>query len=299
MAFSDDPPVGIPPAEVEITDGMVARLLIDQHPDLANLDLQLFGSGWDNTTYRLGANLAIRLPRRALGVELILKEQRWLAEIASTVPVAVPAPIRVGVAGNGYPWPWSIVPWVEGDDAVVASLHVGEVASMASVLRSLHRSAPLNAPRNPFRGVPNRDRAAPIHARIARISPGDLSISRSAVAAEWERALSIPIDTPEVWIHGDLHPRNVITRDGRLHGLVDWGDMCAGDPATDLAAAWLLFEPETHSQFREAYGPISEATWERARGWAVSFGAMYIDSGAGHDEPWADVGRRVLERACR
>jgi len=65
MAISDDPPVGIPPAEVEITDGMVARLLIDQHPDLANLDLQLFGSGWDNTTYRLGANLAIRLLRRA------------------------------------------------------------------------------------------------------------------------------------------------------------------------------------------------------------------------------------------
>jgi aminoglycoside phosphotransferase (APT) family kinase protein len=123
-------------------------------------------------------------------------------------------------------------------------------------------------------------------------------VSRTAVAGAWEHARSVAIDAPEVWIHGDLHARNIIVSAGQLAAVVDWGDLCVGDPATDLAAAWLLFDNRAHADLRDAYGPISADTWERARGWAISFGVLLVDSGTGHDDSWAEVGRRVLERAC-
>lgn len=291
-----DLPQGIPKAEVDIDLHLVHALLQAQHPDLADLDLRLHGSGWDNVTYRLGAHLAVRLPRRELGVELLLKEQRWLPELAPVLPLPIPAPVRVGRAAMGYPWPWSIVPWVGGRDAVVEPLRSDQAPPLARLLRALHHPAPPDAPRNSYRGGPLSDRKNATDARLARIKRGSLSIDLTTVAAAWEQARAVPIDVDDVWIHGDAHPRNVIAESGELRALVDWGDMGLRDPATDLAAAWMLFEEQT--DFRAAYGPVSAATWERARGWAIHLGVMLIDSGDQDDPEWAEVGRRTLERAC-
>lgn len=100
-----DPPQGIPPAEVVITEELVRVLLCSQHPDLAHLELSFYGNGWDNATFRLGPEFAVRLPRRQLGVELIRKEQRWLPEFADRLPLSVPVPARVGTLEGDYPWP--------------------------------------------------------------------------------------------------------------------------------------------------------------------------------------------------
>lgn len=295
-AAAPDLPQGIPKAEVDIDVDLVRSLLQTQHPDLAELDLRLHASGWDNVTYRLGADLAVRLPRRELGVELVLKEQRWLPELAPRLPLPIPAPVRVGTAAMGYPWPWSIVPWVEGTDAVVEPLRSDQAPAFAGFLRALHRPAPSAAPRNIYRGVPLSDHRNATDARLGRIQRGSLSIDLTRVAAGFELVRAVPIDVDDVWIHGDAHPRNVVAESGVLRALVDWGDLGVGDPATDLAAAWMLFEEP--NDFATAYGPISAATWERARGWAIHFGVMLIDSGDQDDPEWAEVGRRVLERAC-
>ena len=293
-----EPPSGIPPAEVDISSSLVRKLVASQHPDLASLEVRLSGNGWDNATYRLGSDLAARLPRREEGVDLILKEQRWLPEISRLLPGLVPAPVRTGVAGSGYPWPWSVVPWVPGRDAVDTPLPASGAAEFGESIRKLHQRGPADAPRNPYRGVPLINRAPSVEPRLARIDFSGIRVSRAQVAGVWERSRAVPVDTPDVWIHGDLHPRNIVVSDGRLSAMVDWGDLCVGDPANDLAAAWMLFEPAAHQSLRRAYGAISDATWERARGWAVSFGVILIDGGSGHDEAWADVGRRTLERVC-
>lgn len=175
---------------------------------------------------------------------------------------------------------------------------MSEAAELGSFLRALHIPGPANAPRNQYRGVPLATRATSVEVRLRRLVPGDLGVSVKRVWEIWERTEALQIDAPDVWIHGDIHARNVIVADGRLAAIVDWGDMCVGDPATDLAAAWMLFPCKDHGKLHDEYGPISEKTWERARGWAVFFGVVLLDSGTGHDEAWADLGRRILERAC-
>jgi aminoglycoside phosphotransferase (APT) family kinase protein len=284
---------------VSITDELVLALLEDQHPDLADEDLRLFGSGWDNTTYRLGDSLAVRLPRRKLGAEMMLKEQQWLPRIAPGLPLSVGAPIRTGEPGRGYPWPWSIVPWIEGVSAEVEDIAPYEAARLGSFLRALHVVAPHDAPLNAWRGVPLAERSFSVEQRLERIDPSELSVQVEAITKIWEHVRDVPIDVADRrWLHGDLHPRNVISRKGRIAAVIDWGDMCAGDPATDLAAAWLFFPIDHHVEFRNAYGGASDATWDRAVGWAIFFAVIMVDAGRVDDPKWASCGNVALERIC-
>ncbi|MGB7424976.1 MAG: phosphotransferase, partial [Ornithinimicrobium sp.] len=107
-----------PVAEFDVTASLVARLLSEQHGDLARLPLRFVASGWDNAVFRLGDAYAVRLPRRRAAVPLIEHEARWLAELALRLPLPIPVPLRVGTPGGGYPWPWAVVPWLEGSTAL-------------------------------------------------------------------------------------------------------------------------------------------------------------------------------------
>ena len=136
-----------PPAEFPIDEALVRGLLSDQHPDLAALPLARVGSGWDNELFRLGARWVVRLPRRALAAGLVEGEQRWLPELAGRLPLAVPVPLRCGVPGRGYPWRWSVCPWLEGETAAEAVFSPERAAAdLGAFLRALHRPAPPAAP---------------------------------------------------------------------------------------------------------------------------------------------------------
>lgn len=292
------PPPGIPSAEVEITDELVLALLRSQHPDLAERPLRLFGSGWDNTTYRLGPDLAVRLPRRQLGAEMIRKEQRWLPAVVAGLPIPVATPVRVGQPEFGYPWTWSVVPWIDGFSAEVADPDPSEAARLGLFLKALHQPGPNDAPRNSYRGCPLTDRARSVEERLPRLNTALLDVSIDQIRDVWQRAKTMPIDEEPVWLHGDLHARNIVVHDGRIVGVIDWGDLCVGDPATDLAVAWMLFPNSAHDALRTGYGRVSDATWERARGWAIFFGVVMVDAGARDDPVWAAAGARTLVRAC-
>src|SRR5690606_7664566 len=126
------------------------------HPDLAGLPLALVAEGWDNSVWRLGTDLAVRMPRRELAANLVLHEQRWLPRLAPGLPVPVPAPVRVGIPGRGYAWRWSVVPWFVGRPAIglPGERTSGLVADLARFVGALHVPAPPDHPVNPFRGVP-------------------------------------------------------------------------------------------------------------------------------------------------
>lgn len=278
----------IPPSEVEIDEPLVRRLLSEQHPDLAGAPLERAGEGWDNITYRIGQGLAARLPRRRDAVDLLLHERRWLPPLAERLDVEVPAPIREGRPSDRYPWPWNVVPWIEGDSGDIAALDGGQGARLADLLRALHRDASPDAPVNPFRGVPLADRDALATARLGALVTRSRA-ERSALAAIWADGMAAARADRCVWIHGDLHPKNVVVRGGRLVGLIDWGDMCAGDPATDLAAAWTLLP---HGADREAFWRtcgVEADLVRRARAWAVLFGVAMSGSGEPAHEAIGEV----------
>jgi aminoglycoside phosphotransferase (APT) family kinase protein len=285
-----------PDAEVLIDDVLVRRLLQDQHPDLAHLDIALVDAGWDNAMFRLGDCLAIRLPRRQIAATLIEHEQTWLPQIAGQLPIAVPAPYRLGVPACGYPWRWSVLPWLKGSPADLELPHPGQAKRFGEFLRALHTPAPADAPKNPFRGVPLRERTAAIAERLARLET-KTGLITPALKTLWQSALIAPIDIPATWLHGDLHPRNILVEDGLLTGIIDWGDITSGDRATDLAAVWMLFGDGTARQGAiAAYGPISEATRRRALGWAIFFGVVLLDTGLVDHPRHAAIGEQTLRR---
>ena len=286
-----------PPAEHDIDDALVRRLLRAQHPDLADLALTYVTDGWDNVTYRLGDDLAVRLPRRAIAAELFAPEQRWLPLLARRVDLAVPEPVRAGAPGEGYPWAWAVVRWVPGTPVDQAPLDPGEATRFGRFLADLHGQPPGHAPRNPYRGVPLRAKDELLAPRWDRMARRGLEVDD--VRAAWEEALEVPIDLPPSWLHADLHPKNLVGDGGRLVGVIDWGDLCAGDPANDLAAAWMLFPPEAHDRVWTAYGGLSDATLARARGWAIFFGTVFLDTYGGGEDTFGRIARETLERALR
>ncbi len=300
---------GIPPAEVAIDEDLVRSLLSEQHPDLADAPLTIAGEGFDCTMVRIGDDLAARLPRRAFGVPLMAVEQRWLPELAPRLPIPVPTPLRTGRPGAGYPWPWSVVPWYAGASVDRAPLDARAADPLARFLVALHQPAPDDAPLNEWRGVPLATRADAVgqwHAMLATRDDGLTSAELDRVRRIWDRTRAVPIDVAPTWLHGDLHPRNVISDEGRLAAVIDWGDVCRGDRATDLAAIWMLLS--TADARREAQrivttatgSGVSEPTWERARGWTIFFGSVLMAAGLdGEDLSFAEAGRRSLMRVCQ
>ena len=288
-----------PPAEVAVDVGLGRRLLAAQHPDLASLPLALADEGWDNVTMRLGEALALRLPRRHVAAALIRHEQVWLPRLATRLPIPVPAPLRLGEPAEGYPWPWSVVPWFEGETAARATPDAGEAERLADFLHALHRPAPGDAPVNPFRGKPLAARDADTRARMARVG-ARVGAGGVVIGAEmtdlWGRALEVAIPGRRVWIHGDLHARNVLVAGGRLAAVLDWGDITAGDPATDLAAFWLLFDGAAARQAGLARYGADPALRLRAMGWALAMGLIHLDTGLADHPAHARIGRATLAR---
>jgi aminoglycoside phosphotransferase (APT) family kinase protein len=285
-----------PAAEVDVTPTLVHGLLCRQHPDLAALPLRHVASGWDNEVFRVGNELAVRVPRRALAAPLLENELRWLPLLSPGLPLPVPVPVRAGRPDETFPWPWAVVRWLPGRTA--ADTPPDDLAHAARALGhfvgALARAAPPDAPVNAFRGVPLGDRDASLRGRLARW--GDASpVDTRAVLDRWEEALSAPAwGGPGVWLHGDLHPANLLVHRGRLSAVIDFGDLTAGDPATDLSVAWMLFGAADRTVFRDAAAATDDATWDRARGNALAHGVAVLDGSS--DQPvMADLGLRTIE----
>jgi aminoglycoside phosphotransferase (APT) family kinase protein len=243
--------------------------------------------------FRLGTEFAVRLPRRAAAAELIRHEQAWLPTVANRLPIPVPSPLCVGKPGCGYPWSWSIVPWIQGEPSDVTPPRPDQAARLAAFLRALHVKAPPQAPVNPWRGVPLRNRAASVEERFQRLASRNVPIS-SQIVSTWRSALLAREDAFPTWIHGDLHPRNVLAQEGRITGIIDWGDISSGDRATDLASVWMLFsERITRTQALLDYGADAD-TVLRAKGWTVLLAVMLLDTGMQDHPRHAAIGYTAL-----
>jgi aminoglycoside phosphotransferase (APT) family kinase protein len=289
-------PIGTPASELEIDTMLVSCLLKDQHPDLAHLPIYAVDAGWDNAMFRLGDRLSVRLPGRKVAAALIEHEQTWLPVLANHLPIPVPVPYRLGKPALGYPYRWSVLPWLTGVTADQQEPDANQSKRLAVFLRSLHMPAPSNAPRNPVRGVPLIHRAASVEERMQRLERKTNRIS-SEIKEIWNQALNASIDVQPTWLHGDLHARNVLVEKGVITGIIDWGDMTSGDIATDLASIWMLFsDQDARQQAIAAYVTISEATLQRAKGWAVLFGVVLLDTGLVDNPRHAMMGAKTLRR---
>ncbi|MFF5265053.1 phosphotransferase [Actinomadura viridis] len=296
-------------AEIQITADLVRDLLRDQHPDLADHPVRLGARGWDNQLWRLGDDLAVRLPWATQSADALLrKEHTWLPALAPRLPLPVPVPQRLGEPSARFPRPWIVTTWVPGEPADRAPVtRAAEAATaLADFLTALHRPAPEQAPAGRDRGGPLADHSEGFARLLASATELGLVPDPDAVRALWDDAAAAPDWAgPALWLHGDLHPANVLTADGTICGVIDFGDLFAGDPACDLAAAWILLPDDTAAdRFHAAYQPAPDAaTLRRAQGWAVAralSGILIGDAGV-HGRPggkptWGPPAHAALRR---
>ena len=223
--------------------------------------------GWDNRSFRIGADLVARLPSGAAYASQVEKERLWLPQLAPHLPLAIPLPVACGREGCGYPWPWSINRWIEGRAASARGMQLAR--PLGEFLAALHR---IPAAGGPVAGPGNFHRGGElaIHGEEVRRALAVLEgrIDERATMAVWNEAVATRWTRQPVWVHGDIAPGNLLEREARLAAVIDFGNLAVGDPACDLAIAWSWLDYEGSAALRAALYP-DEATWMRGRAWAL------------------------------
>ncbi len=280
--------------ELPIDLALVRALVARARPEFASLPLaRLDSSGSTNALFRLGAELVVRLPRQPGGSATIDKEARWLPQIAPLLPVPVPQVVAVEEPDLGYPERWSIVTWLSGDTPTVVDPtsddDPGQTATrrllaqdLAAAVTALHAvDVSTEALADPelrwYRGKPlaTMDRQTRSDIEACR-NLRDLHLDLDAAAREWDVAMALPgaeqASSPR-WYHGDLLAENLLVREGRLAGVLDFGGLSVGDPTIDLVVAWELFDASSREVFRQAVG-VDDDSWLRGRAWALAVALM-------------------------
>ncbi|RAV23182.1 aminoglycoside phosphotransferase family protein [Paenibacillus contaminans] len=283
----------------EIDTALVKRLIAEQFPEWAGFSFRPVDSaGTDNAIFRLGEDMAIRLPRVDWAVGQVEKEQQWLPMLAPKLPLAIPEPLAMGMPAEGYPWKWSVYRWLEGENAITGQIdnpHEAAIA-LARFISSMQRidpaGGPAPGPHNSGRGVPLAERDLPVRNAIEALT--DMLDTETAAYA-WEAALHAPVWTGQgVWLHGDFHPGNLLVARGQLSAVIDFGTLGVGDPACDLMVAWTFLTPESRHTFRTEL-QADDAAWARGRGWALSFGLIAYAYYLNTNPVLAAISRRTID----
>ena len=280
----------------DITVDVVAALLKEQFPKWAGLPVHPVDvDGNDNTSFRLGDDLLVRLPsheRYVLGVE---KEHRWLPVLAKQLPLPIPQPVAKGKPSNVFPRIWSVYRWLEGETAGVArpSDRTAFALDVADFLAALYR---IDTTGGPQAGEQSFWRGAPLdrYDRQTRKAIADLgdAVAADAATSVWNAALSAPYTKQPVWVHGDVAQNNLVVLHGRLSGVIDFGTSAIGDPACDTVLAWTFLDGDSRRAFRERL-PVDRATWVRGRGWALWKALITLAWNPDPNSPFTAECRRV------
>ena len=257
--------------EVVVSEALVLRLLRTQAPHLADQPLtRIEAWGTDHAIFRLGASLSVRLPKIHWAAGQGEREAEWLPRLAPSLPVATPVPVFVGSPDDAYPYRWYVSPWIDGVNPSLTDDRVALARDLASFVLALERVPALGAPgpRVGQRGGLLEGADASTRTRAEELRD---ETDVDALLAVWDAGLHAPPWTGEpVWVHGDPMDGNLLVRDGRLTGVIDWGGLIAGDPAVALMICWSFFDEPARAAYREALAFVDDAMWLRGRAWATS-----------------------------
>lgn len=280
-----------------LSAGIAARLISQQFPELAAKKvLPMPEAGTDNFIFRIGDDLCARFPKAAWAAGTARREAAVLPRF-SEAPLAVPEVYGLGGPGPGYPNYWSVLTWLPG-----TPLEDGAVEDPAVAARQLAdffgyvREVPIDlrfssGPDNNGRGAPLATRTAAFEAALSKLP----DVNQDWAKRLWTQSLGAADQTEaSCWLHGDVHPGNVLVQNGSLSGVIDWGLCGVGDGACDLLTAWAMFDRAPREVFRSALG-ASDAQWLRGAGWALSMAVIYLPY-AYENELRSDMSERMIDR---
>ncbi|MFA8450261.1 MAG: phosphotransferase [Bacteroidales bacterium] len=265
-----------PKKEIKINKEIVKRLIDEQFSNCSDLDINYLCSGWDNENYLLGSDYVVRLPRRMSSTRLILNEIRCLNLLKDSLSINTPFPILEGKPSDEYSEKWVIYPFFEGNTVINSDLNNSQAECFAMFLKELHSFSIVNAPNNPYRSIPLREKSDLVEKGFKVLFENKL-FDIKKIERIWNKAVLLNLDK-KCLIHGDLHSKNIIEKNGNIIAVIDWGDITLGDPATDLACLWMLFEKDSRQIIFNNYG-IDNSLFYRSMGWAIFFGVVFYFSG--------------------
>jgi aminoglycoside phosphotransferase (APT) family kinase protein len=262
----------------DIDEELVRGLLADQHADLSDLGVGERFEGMDTVVFRLGEDLAVRLPRWHRSIERVETELRWLPELSQSWTFPAQVPLRQGEPGRGYPAIWAVVRWLDGVIAFEEPLRSEAAAPLGAAISEIHQPHPADAPYNDEQSMPIAERDPIFRSCLTEARVKLPGFDEERAVQVWEEGLAAGWDVDTTWIHADLHPFNVISDGGKFAGIIDWSDMASGDPASDIGRLWLLLDGKDVPTALEAYGEMPRRTMRRAEaiglfmclGWAVA-----------------------------
>ncbi|MET8330229.1 aminoglycoside phosphotransferase family protein [Streptomyces sp. NPDC005181] len=268
--------------EVSVDEAIVRSLLEAQRPEWADLPLSPAGAGTDNIMYRLGDDLLVRLPRTADNGRSVRKEQEWLPRLAPFLACPIPEPLHAGAPTNAFPLVWSVYRWIDGDEAGPDTVRDWGAfgADLAAMVRELHSIDLMGATRTDdlswYRGgsLQACDHWISKCFEDCRTTVGP-ELDVETLEQLWRAALALPEPSgPDVWLHGDLKPTNLLVREGRLHAVIDFGGLSVGFPDAEHSTLWDL-PPQAREVYWNTLG-LDDLTWARARAWAIAVGVSGV-----------------------
>jgi aminoglycoside phosphotransferase (APT) family kinase protein len=274
---------------------LVDELIRTQFPRWHGLPItRVEHSGTSHAIYRLGDDLAVRLPDREWSTGQAERDAAVLPLLARHLPVATPEPVALGEPGSGYPHRWTVVRWLPGVTATVSEVRPDTPVRLAELIHALQSIDAGDA-----RWVPHRGNAH-IGEHDDLIREGITQVGGDPrLFALWQEALDAPPwSGPPRWLHADLHGGNLLFTGGELTGVIDWGCAGAGDPAGDLMTAWLFLDERGRRAFRRELGEFDDAAWVRARGWALHLAVMGLPYYRDTNPVFAGICRHTLDQLC-
>lgn len=292
----------------------IELLVREQFPDLTGPIRLLPGSGTVNAIARVGDGVTARFPLRLEPpdeVQSFLEaEQAALAELSEVSPFPTPRPLGIGHPGHGYPLPWSLQTWLDGDDGWQAeglggpgipSSDEAFADDLVTLIRAL-RAADTRGRRfsGSGRGGSLRTHEAWMQTCLTRTAGLVDADTLAGLTRLWQGFRELPeAAQPDVMTHGDLIPGNVLVtvREGvrRLAGLLDGGGFGPADPSLELVAAWHLLDSGPRERLREALG-CDDLEWARGRAWAYQQAMGLYWYYRTSNPPMSLLGERTLRR---
>lgn len=257
---------------MNIDTNLVKTLIKEQYLNFSDLKIvEVENSGNDNRTFHLGDSMLVRLPSGKEYASQIEKEMYWLPKLSPYILLDIPLPLFKGNPTKEYPFNWGIYKWIEGEtltykDILNLDLLAIDLAKFLKELQSIDATlGPKAGKHNFYRGG-----SLNIYDNETRIALKNLKniFDTNSLENIWKKCLKSKYTNKPVWIHGDIAVGNLLIKDGRLSGVIDFGILGTGDPACDYVIAWTFFSSKSREIFKNHLN-CDEETFERAKGWAL------------------------------
>lgn len=282
-----------------ITAELAKKLINSQFPEYADLTVtEVELQGHDNRTYRIGDDMLIRMPTAESYALKVPIEQELLPKLAKHLSVAIPAPIKMGKPSEDYPYAFSIYKWLDGSSANHVTLDEQLLENLAfelaTFLKELQVITDVEGPspgqHNWYRGDHLSVYDSGAREQIAKLA--DI-IDGSSALELWERACATKWNKEPIWIHGDFAASNILIKDNKLSGVIDFGGAAMGDPASDLVIAWTYLKGKARDIFVSAMG-LDDDTWLRAKAWALWKATFELCNIEDKNSPEALLQKRII-----